>query len=119
MAAVAPVSRLEAAWAPSGQPVPAGLQQRLLQEFAVWEAVHAQVRGAANEQERRLRDGSEPHLEQVRRLMGLKAVAVRTAWVLVTELFAWRGIRIASGAPEQIVRERAVLECYLGTGVEI
>jgi transposase len=78
-------------WA--GEPVPAGLQQRLLQEFAVWEALHVQVREAANEQERRLRDGSEPYLEQVRRLMGLKAVGVRTAWVLVTELFAWRGIR--------------------------
>ena len=78
-------------WA--GQPVPAGLQQRLLQEFAVWEALHAQVREAANEQERRLRKGQEPYLEQVRRLMGLKAVGVRSAWILVTELFAWRGIR--------------------------
>jgi transposase len=78
-------------WA--GEPVPAGLQGRLLQEFAVWEAVHAQVCQAGNEQERRLRTGTEPHLGQVRRLMGLKAVGVRTAWVLVTELFAWRGIR--------------------------
>jgi transposase len=78
-------------WA--GEPVPAGLQRRLLQEFAVWEAVHAQVCQAGNEQERRLRTGSEPHLEKVRRLMGLKAVGVRTAWVLVNELFAWRGIR--------------------------
>jgi len=78
-------------WA--GEPVPAGLQRRLLQEFAVWEAVHAQVCQAGNEQERRLRTGTEPHLEKVRRLMGLKAVGVRTAWVLVTELFAWRGIR--------------------------
>jgi transposase len=78
-------------WA--GEPVPAGLQRRLLQEFAVWEAVHAQVCQAGNEQERRLRTGTEPHLEKVRRLMGLKAVGVRTAWVLVAELFAWRGIR--------------------------
>jgi transposase len=78
-------------WA--GEPVPAGLQGRLLQEFAVWEAVHAQVRAAGNEQERRLRTGAEPHLEKVRRLMGLKAVGVRTAWVLVAEVFAWRGIR--------------------------
>src|SRR5262245_42958238 len=45
-------------WA--GPPVPAGLQQRLLQEFAVWQALHAQVRQAANEQERRLRQGQEP-----------------------------------------------------------
>jgi transposase len=64
-----------------------------LQEFAVWESLHAQVREAANEQERRLRHSPEPYLEQVRRLMGLKAVGVRSAWVLVTELFAWRDIR--------------------------
>jgi transposase len=78
-------------WA--GRPVPAGLRERVLQEFAVWEALHRQVRDAANEQERRLRDGTEPYLEKVRRLMGLKAVGVRSAWILVTELFAWRDIR--------------------------
>jgi transposase len=78
-------------WA--GQPVPAGLQQRLLQEFAVWEALHTQVREAANEQERRLRQGQEPYLDKVRRLMGLKAVGVRSAWILVLELFAWRDIK--------------------------
>jgi transposase len=78
-------------WA--GQPVPVGLQGRVLQEFAVWEALHRQVREAANEQERRLREGQEPYLAQVRRLMGLKAVGVRSAWILVAELFAWRGIR--------------------------
>jgi transposase len=78
-------------WA--GQPVPAGLRERLLQEFAVWEALHRQVRDAANEQERQLREGTEPYLEKVRRLLGLKAVGVRSAWVLVTELFAWRDIQ--------------------------
>src|SRR6516162_8836357 len=78
-------------WA--GQPVPAGLQQRLLQEFAVWEALHRQERDSANEQERQVREGDEPYLAQVRRLLGLKAVGVRSAWVLVAELFAWRDIR--------------------------
>src|SRR5262249_7206492 len=78
-------------WA--GQPVPAGLQGRLLQEFAVWEALHRQVRDAANEQERQLREGQEPYLEQIRRLLGLKAIGVRGAWILVTELFAWRDIQ--------------------------
>src|SRR5262249_34050170 len=46
-----------------------------------------------NEQERRLREGQEPYLDKVRRLMGLAAVGGRGAWILVTELFAWRGIR--------------------------
>jgi transposase len=78
-------------WA--GQPVPVGLRGRLLQEYTVWEALHRQERDAANEQERRLREGQEPYLDQVRRLMGLAAVGVRSAWILVTELFAWRGIK--------------------------
>ena len=78
-------------WA--GQPVPAGLQERLLQEFAVWEALHRQVRDAANAQERQLREGKEPYLEQVRRLRGLKAVGVHSAWILVTERFAWRDLQ--------------------------
>ena len=78
-------------WA--GQPVPAELQQRLLQQYAVWETLHRQVRDAANEQKRRLREGTEPYLEKVRRLLGLKAVGVRSAWILVTELFTWRDIK--------------------------
>jgi transposase len=78
-------------WA--GEAVPAGLQQRILQEFTVWEALHRQVRDAANEQERRLREDKEPYLDNVRRLMGLKAVGVRSAWILVAELFAWRDIK--------------------------
>jgi transposase len=78
-------------WA--GQPVPAGLSERVLQEFAVWEALHRQVRDAANSQEQQLREGAQPYLEKVRQLMGLKAVGVRSAWILVTELFAWRDVK--------------------------
>src|SRR5262249_53878738 len=43
--------------------------------------------------ERRLREGQEPYLEKGRRLMGLKAVGGGSAWILGTELFAWRDIR--------------------------
>jgi transposase len=77
-------------WA--GEPVPAGLRERVVQEFVVWEALHRQVRDAANAPERRRREGTEPYRDQVRRLMGLKAVGVRSAWILVTELFAGRDI---------------------------
>ncbi|MBL8795879.1 MAG: IS110 family transposase [Planctomycetia bacterium] len=75
------------------QPVPAGLQTRLLQEYAVWETLHRQERDAANEQERQLREGQERQQEQMRQLMGLKAVGARTAWILVMELFSWRAIK--------------------------
>jgi hypothetical protein len=40
----------------------------------VWEALHRQVRDAANEQERRLREDKEPYLDNVRRLMGRMAL---------------------------------------------
>ncbi len=75
------------------QPVPVGMQTRLLQEYAVWEALHRQERDAANEQERQLREGEDRRLEQMRQLMGLKAVGARTAWILVMELFSWRAIK--------------------------
>src|SRR5262245_10605365 len=78
-------------WA--GQPVPAGLRGRVLQGYEERAALHRQVRDAATAQERGLREGQEPYLEKVRRLMGWKAVGVRGAWVLVTELFAWRDIQ--------------------------
>jgi transposase len=77
----------------NGQPVPAGMQQRVLQEFAVWETLHRQIRDAANEQERRLREDQDPILDKVRRLMGLKGVGVRAAWILEMELFSWRDIK--------------------------
>src|SRR5262245_3147610 len=64
----------------SGQPVPAGLRERVLQEFAVGEALHRQVRDAADAQEGQLREGQEPYLGLVPRLMGLKAVGARSAW---------------------------------------
>jgi len=85
--------RLDALQDWEGRPVAAGLRRRILQEYAVWEELHRQVREAANEQERQLRDGPAVWLDQVRRLMGLKAIGVRTAWVLVAELFAWRRIK--------------------------
>jgi transposase len=75
------------------QPVPAGMQTRLLQEYAVWETLHRQERDAANEQERQLRESHERQQEMMRRLMGLKAVGARTAWILVMELFSWRAIK--------------------------
>lgn len=78
-------------WA--NQSVGPELKRRLLQEYAVWQTLHRQVRDACNEQERQVREGQGSHLEQVRRLMGLKAVGPRSAWILVCELFAWRQIK--------------------------
>jgi transposase len=78
-------------WA--GQAVPAVMCARILQEYAVWVVLHRQVREASGEQERQLREGQEAHLEQMRGLLGMKAVGVRSAWIVVVELFVWRGIK--------------------------
>jgi transposase len=75
------------------EPVPAGMRVRLLQEYAVWETLHRQERDAVNEQERQLRESEDRRVEQMRRLMGLRAVGARTAWILVMELFSWRAIK--------------------------
>jgi transposase len=75
------------------QPVPAGMQMRVLQEYAVWETLHRQERDAANEQERQLRESQDRRVLQMRQLMGLKAVGTRTAWILVMELFSWRQVK--------------------------
>src|SRR5262249_27381391 len=75
------------------QPVPAGMRMRLLQEYAVWETLHRQERDAASEPERQLRESQDRRVEQMRHLMGLKAVGARTAWILVMELFSRRAIQ--------------------------
>jgi transposase len=86
-------TRLEGLRDWADRPVPPGMRLRLLQEYAVWETLHRQERDVANEQERQLREGDEQSLNQMRRLMGLKAVGARTAWILVKELFSWRQIK--------------------------
>jgi transposase len=76
-----------------GHAVPTGMRDRLVREFALWELAHRQVRDLENEQERLLRDGTEPWLEKIRRLIGLKAIGARSAWVFVQESFGWRQIK--------------------------
>jgi transposase len=85
--------QLEAVRDWNGQPVPAGLRERVLQQYAVWEALDRQIKDVRNAQGWALRNGTEPWLDKVRRLMGVKGIGVRGAWVFVTEVFGWRQIR--------------------------
>ena len=76
-----------------GAPVPEGMKRRVLQEYAVWEVAHRQLRDAENERQRQIREGQAPWLDKVRRLLGLRGIGVASAWVLVSELFGWRQIK--------------------------
>lgn len=85
--------RLEALRDWNDQPVPHGLRQRILQEFTVWEVINRQIKDVRNAQGQVLRHGTGPWVDKVRRLMGVKAIGVRSAWLFVSEVFAWRQIR--------------------------
>jgi transposase len=76
-----------------GQAVPAGLQQRLLREFARWQFVDRQIKDL--EKERRGKIGTEVGrpVERVRQLLGLRGIGANSAWLFVMEFFAWRQIR--------------------------
>lgn len=85
--------RLDALRDWDGQSVPAGLRQRVLLEYAVWELLYRQIADLHNEQQRLLRKGTGPWLDKIRRLMSLKAIGIQSAWVFVLELFAWREVK--------------------------
>jgi transposase len=46
-----------------------------------------------NQQRRAVRDDTEPDVELVRRLLNLKGIGPVGAWILVREIFSWRGIK--------------------------
>jgi transposase len=73
-----------------GQPLPAGVQQRLLREFERLQAVNRQVRELCRQRSRQIKRESSPTIEQVRKLLGLRAIGVNGAWLLVQEYFGWR-----------------------------
>jgi transposase len=85
--------RLEGLRQWDGTPLPPGLQERILREFARWQQVDEQIRTLENQQRRAVRDDTEPDVELVRRLLNLKGIGPVGAWILVREVFSWRGIR--------------------------
>jgi transposase len=76
-----------------GQPVPAGLRQRLLREFERHQFVDRQIRDLENERARLIRRGTEPAVKKVRTLLKLRGVGANSAWLYVMEVFGWREIR--------------------------
>lgn len=73
-----------------GAAVSAELHQRLLRELERWQLLERQIRDLENERRQRIRRDETPHVDKVRRLLGLWGVGRNGAWLLVYELFAWR-----------------------------
>ena len=76
-----------------GQTVPAGVQQRLLREFERLQVVNRQVRELCRQRSRTIKSDSSPGTEQVKKLLGLRAIGANGAWLLVQEYFGWRTFR--------------------------
>jgi len=85
------LEHLQAARVWDGTPVPAGLQERLAQDWAQLRQVEQQLR------ERKARatrpsDVTTPTGRAIEQLQTLRAIGVTGAWVLATEIFGWRQI---------------------------
>jgi transposase len=76
-----------------GSAVPGELQARLRRQFAHWQLLHGQIKSLDVELQRRIRQGDTPQVELVRKLLKLVGIGPSSAWTLVKELFAWRGIK--------------------------
>jgi transposase len=77
-----------------GVPLPKELHQRLLREFERMQVANHQIRQLEQERAERIRtDDTDPGVALVRKLLGLKAIGVNSAWLYVREVFAWRKIK--------------------------
>jgi transposase len=76
-----------------GSVVPPGLRECLLREFERRQLVARQIRDLEAQRRKRISQQSDPQMDQVRRLLRLRAVGPNSAWLLVHEVFSWRRIR--------------------------
>jgi len=77
----------------NGEPIPAGLQTRLQQEFAAFQFVDGQIKALEAQRRELLRTSQDPSVELVRRLLRLRGIGENSAWLFVMEFFAWRKFR--------------------------
>jgi transposase len=77
----------------NGAPVPPGMRERLLREFARWKLVHEQIEKLERQRAIRIRDEATPDILQVRQLLELRGIGLQGAWLFTQELFAWRDLK--------------------------
>jgi len=70
-----------------------GLRQRVLRVYAHHQFLSEQIAAVEAERGAQLQDANDARIEKVRQLMLLKGIGINGAWLLVMELFAWRGFK--------------------------
>lgn len=84
-------ARLAAARLWDGTPLGSELQARLEREWVRLETVRQELRALEAARRERLRTAvDDPALDQVRALMKLRGVGMKSAWLFVMEFFSWR-----------------------------
>ena len=74
-------------------PLPPGLQSRLLREFERLQIVNRQLRELDRQRAQQVSQQESLAMDQVRRLLALKGIGIRSAWLYVAEFFSWRKLR--------------------------
>jgi transposase len=74
----------------NGEPLPPGLQARLLCEYQRFQLVQQQIKALETERLDAIRHSSQPEVEQVRKLLRLRGIGINCAWLYVMEFFSWR-----------------------------
>jgi len=77
----------------NGDPLPTGLQARLLREYQRFQLAQEQIKTLETERKDAIRNSSQPEVEQVRQLLRLRGIGDNSAWLFVMEFFAWRAFR--------------------------
>ena len=77
----------------NGEPLPPGLQARLLCEYERFQLVQQQVKALEVERRETIRHSTQPEMEQVRQLLHLRGIGINAAWLYVMEFFCWRAFR--------------------------
>jgi transposase len=74
-----------------GSPLPEALHHRLLREFERLQVANRQARQLEQQRAKEVRQREDsPAVAQVRKLLGLKGIGIRSSWLYVQEFFGWR-----------------------------
>ncbi len=77
----------------NGQAVPEAARERLLRQFRRLQRCEEEIDELQKQRRQLIRSEDSPQADQVRKLLGLKAIGETSAWLLVGEVFGWRTFR--------------------------
>jgi transposase len=87
------LQRLDRVMQWNGQPIPGALRARVAREWEKVALFTTQIQALERARRLELREKADASVALVRQLLQLRGIGHQTAWLFVTELFAWRQFR--------------------------